>query len=255
MKKFEVKNLNIGYGSHILAKDLTFSLEKGEIMSVLGPNGVGKSTLLKTMLLLTNPLNNDSEIILEGKRITEYTNSERAKIISALFTERFPTGNLYVREVVELGLYPFTGYFGKLNDDEKNEVVKISKELEIDDFFDKPFGKLSDGQKQRVLLARALCQKPNVLILDEPFSYLDINYRLKISKYLIKKSHEENILIILSIQEPSEAYYISDKVLMLFDDGHFEYGNKEEMLTEDRLRKLYNVNDFEFDEKTKGFII
>lgn len=255
MYELEIKNLNIGYGERVLAKDVTFELKQGEILSVLGPNGVGKSTLLKTILLLTKPMEDKGDIILEGKNIKEYKDSERAKIISALLTEHFPTGNFYVKEVVEAGRYPFTGYFGRLLEQDEKIVDRISKELDIQNFFDKHFSTLSDGQKQRVLLARALCQNPRLLILDEPFSYLDINFRLKISQYLKEKAKTDNYSIILTIQEPSEAFYISDKVLMLFDDEHSEFGEKEKMLTEEKLRLLYDVKDFSFNEVSKDFFI
>lgn len=255
MKTIEVTNLNIGYAARVLANDVTFSLAPGEIMAVLGPNGVGKSTLLKTMLCMISPVGDGGEINIEGRKIEELSQAERARKISALLTERFSAGNLDVREVVEAGRYPYTGHFGALTDADRAITEKISKELEISDLFDKKYSTLSDGQKQRVLLARALCQDPEVLILDEPFSYLDINYRLKISKYLTKKAHEKNISIILTIQEPSEAYAISDRVLLLFDDGHFEFGTKEEMLTEEKLRRLYHVMNFKFDADTKNFII
>lgn len=297
MKSLEVTNLTIGYGSRVLAHDISFALGAGEIMSVLGPNGVGKSTLLKTLLNMVSPVgeggvtkqdgseikydrctiefggieithdksgnklheseitSEKNKILLDGIELSKMSKTDRAKKFSALLTERFSAGNLYSHEVVEAGRYPYTGHFGTLSEQDRKVTDKISKELEITDLLDKKYSTLSDGQKQRVLLARALCQEPEVLILDEPFSFLDINYRLKISKYLIKKFHEKNSSIILTIQEPPQAFAISDKVLLLFDDGSFEYGTKDEMLTEEKLRRLYQVQDFKFDTDTKNFLL
>lgn len=255
MNEIEATKLNIGYPGKVLAENVTFSLAPGEIMSVLGPNGIGKSTLLKTMLSMITPVGENGEIRIEGTDLNDLTQAQRARKISALLTERFSAGNLDAREVVEAGRYPYTGHFGALTEDDKRITKKVSQELEISDLLDKKYSTLSDGQKQRVLLARALCQEPRILILDEPFSYLDINYRLKISKYLVKKAHEKNISIILTIQEPSQAYAISDQVLLLFDDGHFEFGTKEEILTEEKLRCLYHVTAFKFDRGTKNFIL
>ena len=173
---FSTKKLCVGYDNKPLIKDVEIALLKGEILSLIGPNGAGKSTVLKS---IAGQLQLLGGVVYLGKHsISEMKANELAKKMSVVFTEKVKVELKTCRDIVATGRYPYTGRFGILSKEDERIVDEVIELTQITDICGKDFDKISDGQKQRVMLARAVCQEPEIVILDEPTSYLDIKYKL-----------------------------------------------------------------------------
>ena len=194
------KDLNIGYQSgkkfKAIAEDLNFNLGKGKLTCLLGPNGVGKSTLVKTIMGQVPPLN--VEIFLEGKPLTFYSQKALAKKIAVVLTEKITTGNLTVGQLVALGRIPHTGWLGKLSIEDQNKVEQAISQTHIGYIRNQPLSECSDGQLQKTMIARALAQDGDILILDEPTAHLDLVNRFEIMHLLrqIAKDSKKAVLVV-----------------------------------------------------------
>ena len=197
-------NLSIGYGSTVVQRDLSFSLNSGEMVCMLGPNGCGKSTLLRTLAGLQPALSG------------EYTHSD-AKNIALVLTERLSMDNTTVHDVVALGRYPYSSFLDGLK---KEDEVMIAKSLEQVGFQDLNisntfFNAHSDGEKQRILIAKALAQQTPIILLDEPTAHLDLPHRILILRLLRQLAHEQNKTILISTHELDLALALSDRILLM----------------------------------------
>jgi len=203
--------LSIGYGSTVVQRDLSFSLNTGEMVCMLGPNGCGKSTLLRTLAGLQPALSG------------EYTHSD-AKNIALVLTERLSMDNTTVHDVVALGRYPYSSFLDGLK---KEDEVMIAKSLEqvgfeqstIDYTLSTFFNAHSDGEKQRILIAKALAQQTPIILLDEPTAHLDLPHRILILRLLRTLAHEQNKTILISTHELDLALALSDRILLM-TPGH-----------------------------------
>ena len=196
--------LTIGYGATIVQRDLSFSLNAGEMVCMLGPNGCGKSTLLRTLAGLQPALSGD------------YTHSD-AKNIALVLTERLSMDNTTVHDVVALGRYPYSSFLDGLK---KEDEVMIAKSLEQVGFQDLNisntfFNAHSDGEKQRILIAKALAQQTPIILLDEPTAHLDLPHRILILRLLRQLAHEQNKTILISTHELDLALALSDRILLM----------------------------------------
>ncbi len=173
----DTRNLNIGYGSDLI-RDIFLSVKPGEIVTLIGPNGCGKTTLLRTVTGLLK--DRGGTVFLCGDDRSLLKSSEIARRMSAVFTHRSRPELMTCREVVEVGRYPYTGSLGILSEKDRSIVAKAMQWTGVSELEDVLFDNISDGQKQRVLLARAISQEPQILILDEPTSFLDIRHKLRL---------------------------------------------------------------------------
>ena len=169
--------LSVGYHGKELIKEIGISLKMGEIVTLIGPNGAGKSTILKTIAKQLQEI--CGSVYVENTRLCELPEKELAKKMSIVFTERITPELMTVADVVAMGRYPYTGGLGILTPKDEAVVAQCMEQIRISPLKERNFMSLSDGQKQRVLLAKALCQEPEILILDEPTSYLDVKYKLE----------------------------------------------------------------------------
>lgn len=235
----EVQKLDIGYHGSPLIRDISFTLQKGEILTVIGPNGAGKSTFLKSMAGQLAPLG--GRVMLGGEELCRLTRRERAKRVAFVFTGRLQSEYLTCFEVAASGRYPYTGGFGLLSGHDR-EVIREGMELmQVEGLRDREMKTLSDGQRQRVLLARAFCQEPELLLLDEPTSFLDIRYKLEFLSLLKEMRRKRDMTVILSLHELSLAERISDKLLCLKDGSVDRFGTPEDIFTEDYIRHLFDI--------------
>ena len=175
-KYFYTKNLSVGYQGVPLIKNVRLCLEKGEILTLIGPNGAGKTTILKTIIRQLSPL--AGVAYLDGRNMAAQSGRELAKRMSVVLTGRLHTEMMTCREVVETGRYPYTGKFGRLSQDDRQVVQRSMELVHVEEISQEDFGKISDGQRQRVMLARALSQEPDLIVLDEPTSFLDIRHKI-----------------------------------------------------------------------------
>ena len=246
MSILSTNNLCIGYEKEIV-KDINIDISEGEIAVLIGPNGAGKTTLLKTVSGLIKQLN--GEVFLDGEELSKISFSNRAKMIATVLTEK--VGADYTcEEMVSLGRYPYTNSYGLLSDEDK-EIVKESMIVtDTIDLAEKSFLKISDGQKQRVLLARAICQRPKLLILDEPTSFLDVKYKMEFLKTLKDLSKSMKFSVLMSLHELDMAKQISDRLICIKDESIDRIGTAEEIFSDGYIKELFGINLGDFDEKT-----
>lgn len=217
--------------------DINMSLKKGHIISILGPNGAGKSTLLKT---ISREIKSLSGSISYDQDITD----DFYKNTAVLSTERIDSGMKTVYDIVSHGRIPYTGRLGSLDESDREVIDSVCRETQTGDLSDRFFAELSDGQRQRVLIARAFAQTPELMIMDEPMSYLDIRYKLNLL-HLLRHKADEGMTIIMSVHEAELARLVSDE-LILMNHG-FEYGTVDDEFTRDKISELYDITDSEYD--------
>ncbi len=204
-------NLSVGYGKKITVGGLTFEVRAGEILTLIGANGAGKSTIRKTTASLL-PIISGSAYI-ENKDISLMNERDSSKVLSALFTQRLTAERMTCYEVVATGRYPYTGRLGIFSAADRQIVSDAMDMTSVTHLADTDFNYISDGQRQIVMLARAIAQEPKVLVLDEPTSYLDINNKLRLLTLLRKLAKEKGIAVIQSLHELDLAQRFSDKLL------------------------------------------
>ncbi len=237
--------LSVGYEGNAIIKDIGLTIGKGETVTLIGPNGAGKSTILKTISRQLYPVSGAAYV--NGRELREFSSAELAKSLSLLLTERIDPEYMTGRDIIETGRYPYTGKMGILNERDHVVVDEIIKLMEISELAERPFRKLSDGQKQRILIARALTQEPEILILDEPMSYLDIRHKLELIEILRKLKTEKNITIVMSLHEFELAKVIADKVICVKENAIGRTGAPEEVLKPEVLRELYGITGEQFE--------
>ncbi len=238
-KLLEVENLAAGYGKKKIIRDVSFTLEAGEILAVVGPNGVGKSTLLRTVAGFLPAM--EGQIRIVGQAVEQMPREEHAKVLSVVTTTRPHSDWLMVRDVVAAGRYPYTGSLGILGDEDWNIVDEAMERMEIRELATSYFEELSDGQRQRVLLAKSIAQQPKVLVLDEPTSYLDIRYQLEFVEMALDLAKKQGMGIFLSIHELGIARRLADRVLCLKDGFLDAYGISNDILTDEYIEQLYGI--------------
>ncbi len=234
--------LNVGYDSDIV-KNISLAAAPGKIVTLIGPNGSGKSTILKTVAGLLEP--RGGVIMLEGRSRADIGSGEASKILAAVMTGRADPELMTCRSVIESGRYPYTGLFGKLSEEDVKKVDEAMAATDTTDIAGSDFRNISDGQRQRVLLARAIAQDPRVLILDEPTSFLDIRYKIDILTKIKKLTTEKNIAVLMSLHEPDIAMKLSDTVVAVGDGRVLRVGTPDEVFTEEFIRELYKLGDMD----------
>ncbi len=235
------RDLSVGYDKQAVVKDIAFEVKAGEILTLVGPNGSGKSTLLKS---ITRQLEIVSgTIYLENRSMSDMKESDIAKKMSILMTERVRPELMTCRDIVSSGRYPYTGRLGILSEYDWKCVEDAMKLVQVWDLKDRPFGNISDGQSQRIMLARAICQEPELLIMDEPTSFLDISHKLELLAILKDLVKEKNLAVILSLHELDLAQKISDTVLCINHGIVERAGAPEEVFTGEYIKELYGIEN------------
>ena len=238
--------VDAGYHGRALLKEISFAVGEGEICTLIGPNGTGKSTLLKTVLRMLKPMK--GEVSLNGRPVGAYAHGEISKITAAVLTRRSYLELMSCRDVVEAGRYPYTGRLGVLREEDRRKASEILELMHATALAERNFNSCSDGEKQRVLIGRALCQEPSLLILDEPTSYLDIRYKLDLMEILRKKAREEGVSVLMSLHEIELALRFSDHIICIRDGGIFFRGTPKEFAKGSWLRELYEISEEECRE-------
>ena len=241
------KDLAVGYDNKTIVKDVAFAVEQGKILTLIGPNGSGKSTILKS---ITRQLSIVSgTVYLEERSMNQMKESEIARKMSILMTERMRPELMTCMDIVSTGRYPYTGRLGILSEYDWKCVEDAMKLVQVWDLRDRPFGAISDGQSQRILLARAICQEPELLIMDEPTSFLDISHKLELLSILKKLIKEKNLAVIMSLHELDLAQKISDTVLCIHNGIVERAGSPEEIFSGEYIRTLYGITDGDYIEE------
>ncbi|MDO4614472.1 MAG: ABC transporter ATP-binding protein [Lachnospiraceae bacterium] len=243
--KLEAEALSVGYRGQALIRDIAFSIMPGEIMTLIGPNGGGKSTILKTLAGQLERIG--GSIFLGERELSGLSSGERARKMAVLLTDRVRTEYMRCFDVAAAGRYPYTGRLGILSAKDEEKVKDALRAVHALDLADRDFQEISDGQKQRILLARAICQEPKVLILDEPTSYLDIRHKLELLGILREMAVRDGITIIMSLHEIDLAFKISDRLILVKGDQISRIGTPEELLREREMETLFDLAEGSFD--------
>ena len=242
---FHLDHLTVGYDKKPLIKDICISIEKGEIVTLIGPNGSGKSTILKSITRQLKLVGGNVEF--DGKNLHELSFRELSTKMAVVLTERMKPELMTCHDIVATGRYPYTGRLGMLTREDEEKVEKAMRAVHAEELGGRDFNAISDGQRQRVLLARAICQEPEVIILDEPTSFLDIRHKLELLAILRRMAKEKGITVIMSLHEIDLAQKISDKVVCVKGDRIAGFGNPEEIFTEEKIRELYGIDNGYYD--------
>lgn len=265
MSFLQSKNLKVGYPKKIIVEDINFELKKGEILCLLGPNGSGKSTILKSITDHLKIL--DGSICVLGKELNCMKAKQRAKEMSVVLTERIAPEMMTALEIVSIGRYPHTNHLGKLSREDKQIIEESIDIVNGQKLKNQEFKNLSDGEKQRIMIARAICQEADIMVLDEPTSYLDIRYKVELLNILSKLSIQKKKTIIMSLHEIDLVSKIADKVILIKDGKVFKYGPPEEVINDESIEEAYNLDIGSFNtilgnvelpksnEKAKVFVV
>lgn len=245
---FRVQHLAVGYQGTPVIEDISFGIKKGEILTIIGANGAGKSTILKSIAGQLAPIAGTA--FLGGKELSELGRDSLAKEIAVVFTERLHTEMMSCEDVVATGRYPYTGKFGILTQEDYRAVEEAMALVQVEELRDRDFTKISDGQRQRVLLARAIAQQSEVLLLDEPTSYLDIKYKLEFLSALQQMARRKNLSVIMSLHELDLAERISDKILSVGNHCVEKFGTPEEIFVPGYIGNLFHMTAGNFDENS-----
>ena len=234
-------SLSIGYDSHPATSDINITLNDGDIIALVGPNGAGKSTLFKTLSSHIKPI--DGKIELLGKDLLSYSPKERAKLLGLVLTERPDDMFLKVYDVVAAGRYPYTDMFGNLTEDDK-KVIKASLELVgIINLIDRVFNTLSDGEKQKVMIAKAIAQNTPVIMLDEPTAFLDYPSKIELFTLLKRLAKEQHKTIIFSSHDLELLLRYTDNLWIMAPQKPFVAGNSLQLLKNGVIKDYFKIKD------------
>ncbi|MCH2032057.1 MAG: ABC transporter ATP-binding protein [Tenacibaculum sp.] len=252
----KTEKLSIGYSSKksekVLLDSIDLNIAKGEFIALLGKNGAGKSTLLRTLSKVQNKLSGTIEI--NQKNLETYSQHELAKMMSVVLTERLPESQLSVFEIVALGRQPYTNWLDKLSKEDIKKVLNALELTNVAHLKDRPFYKLSDGQLQRVLIARALAQDTEVIILDEPTAHLDIHHTYKIFSLLQELVKSTKKTIIISTHEVNLALKLADSFVLIANEKVYS-GNSQELMEKNAFSSLFPKELISFNKDLQQFII
>lgn len=240
---FSTEKMSVGYQKPLI-KEIEIALPKGEILCLIGPNGAGKSTVLKS---IAGQLSLQGGAVYLGDAVlSEMKREELARRMSVLFTEKLRSEMQTCRDVVATGRYPYTGWFGVLSKEDWAIVDEAMRLVHVAEIGEQDFGRISDGQRQRVMLARAICQEPEIIILDEPTSYLDMRHKLEFMSVLQELKEKKGLTVIMSLHELELAKLIADKILCLKGEYVARLGRPEEVFVPGFIEELFDITEESF---------
>ncbi len=231
--QLQAEHLTIGYGDKIVQQDLSFSLMAGEMVCMLGPNGCGKSTLLRTLA--------DLQPVLSGSYRLSVQQS--AKAIALVLTERVSIDNTTIHDVVAMGRHPYTSFLGTLTDEDERIIAASLEAVGVGE--NNYFNDLSDGEKQRVLIAKALAQQTPLILLDEPTAHLDLPNRILVLRLLRRLAHEEGKTVLISTHELDLALQLSDRIMLMSPrQGGIRLDTAQNLIASDAFTEAFHMDIF-----------
>lgn len=238
---FKTNDLAVGYDGNILIHDINVNLEKGKILTLIGPNGAGKSTILKSITRQLETIR--GTVYINAHELTTWAPKEMAKQVAVVLTDRIRPELMTCAEVVAMGRYPYTNLFGKLTQKDTKAVQEALERVHALNLAEQDFATLSDGQRQRIMLARAICQEPEIIVLDEPTAYLDIRHKIELLDILREMAQKKNITVIMSLHEIDLATKISDYLLCVKGDTIEAFGPPDVILENHTIEHLYELRN------------
>lgn len=244
------EHLRIGYANRrgearVVADQLNLALNEGDVVCLLGPNGIGKSTLLRTLIGMQAPL--AGRVLLDGIDIATLKPRDIARRVSVVLTERIEVGQLSVYHLVALGRYPYTNWIGKLTPHDEEVIQRALSAVQAAQLAGRFVHELSDGERQRVMVARALAQEPHVMVLDEPMAFLDLPRRIEMMRLLRRLAHEMRQAVILSIHDLDLAIRTADLLWLMTPDGKIQAGAPEDLVLSGEFERAFARDNLVFD--------
>ena len=261
MAFLQLKNLSIGYFSgnskKEVQKNINLTAHKGELIALIGTNGCGKSTLLRSISCLQPVLN--GQILLDGMNIIEMSPKKRATQISVVLSTQESIASFTVKELIAIGRDPFTGWLGNLDDNDKEMIHNAIEVTHLQGYENRNIHKLSDGERQRVFIARAMAQDTPLMVLDEPTSHLDLPNRISTLLLLQKLARQTSKTILISTHELETAMQVADKIWLMKKHAGISVGTPEDLILTGAINSAFDNNksnaDYTFNDLTGGFLI
>lgn len=254
-KTIEINALSIGYpnkkGSKVVAEKLNAAINPGELTCLLGENGIGKSTLLRTLSAFQPKL--AGEILIQGKEIETYTDKELSHIIAVVLTDRIDVPNMTAEELIGLGRSPYTNFWGAMDEEDSKKVRQAIAQIRIEGLAHRMVHTLSDGERQKVLIAKALAQETPVIFLDEPTAFLDFPSKVEIMQLLHRLSRDTHKTIFLSTHDLELALQIADKLWVMDKINGLTVGTPEDLSLNGDLSRCFARKGITFDMETGLF--
>ncbi len=230
-----LQNLTVGYGEKAILSDINQTLEPGRLVCLLGSNGVGKSTILRTLAGFLQPL--AGKVLLDGKDLSSLSLSQRSKTVSIVLTERVEVPYMKVADLVGMGRSPYTGFFGKFTKEDKQIVGEAIEMVGISSLAERTIDTLSDGERQKAMLAKALAQQTPIILLDEPTAFLDFHAKISTLRLMQKLAHETDKIILMSTHDVEMALRLSD-LLWIVQDSKIQTGTTASLTESGILRQF-----------------
>lgn len=254
--KIKIENLSTGFYlkkkvKKELHKGLNLELKTGEIVCILGPNGAGKSTLLRSVLGFQKTW--EGEIFMGDQSLKEIAVREMAKMVSVVLTEKIDDFYLTAYEVVLTGRYPYGSFTGKLTEEDSLLVNKALQQIGIEHLSQQNFIKLSDGEKQKVMIARAVAQNTPFIFLDEPVAFIDSPSKIGIMQLLLKLAKENDKGILLATHDIDSALHYADLIWLLGHNGQWMSGEPKKLVAEKAINKYFDKDDVSFNPENYRF--
>ena len=255
MAYFETHQLTVGYtqGKRTVKvlSDLNLNLERGHLVALLGQNGAGKSTLIRALTCAAKPL--EGTITIAGQNLQELTQRERSRLIAIVSTDRISAGALTVTELVALGRQPHTGFLGRLSDEDHERVAQAIKDVGIDHKATSYMAQLSDGERQKAMIARALAQATPIIVLDEPTAFLDVASRIETMQLLHSLAHDHQKAVLLSSHDVSQSLLMADDLWLITRDREVLTGSTKHIIDSGAMQRIFTSKNVEFNPQLLDF--
>lgn len=253
----QLHDLSTGYRSRreekVISQHLELTITPGEVVMLMGPNGSGKSTLMHTMAGLLTPLS--GEVIISGKPLSSLKMKELARLLSLVLTERIPAGNMSISDIVAVGRYPYTGFRGNLRPEDKVVIREALTACHLDGMQERLYSTLSDGEKQRVMIARALAQETPLILLDEPTAHLDLPSRLEVTTMLRTLARSLGKSILISTHELDLALGWADTIWLMDRAGEIVSAVPEDLILDGHIERVFGAPGLSYDQERGEFSI
>lgn len=253
----QLEGLTTGYKvkgkDKVVSRNLNATLHTGTITCLIGPNGTGKSTLLRTVASFQPSL--QGQVLLNGKAVTQYSNEELSKLLSIVLTNNSHIKNLTTYEVVGLGRSPYTGFWGKLEAKDRHIVEQCIKMVGIENVAQQAFQTLSDGERQKAMIAKAVAQETPIILLDEPTAFLYYPNKVGVMLMLRRFAHDMGKTILLSIHDIDLALQVADNIWLLDDKGNLIEGSPDKLCNDGTIEREVASEDIQFDKEKRTFRI
>jgi len=253
----ETRSLSIGYRlskgrTKVLHECIDIRLAAGEVTCLLGLNGAGKSTLIKTLCDFIPPLSGEIDIC--GRPLVKYSKTELSRTVGVVLTEKTNAGGITVRELVALGRYPHTGFFGRLSDEDYAKTDKAIEAVGMSHKADSHVSELSDGERQKVFIAKALAQECPVIVLDEPTAFLDVTSRIETMILLRRIAHDEGRAILLSTHDLETALQLADRLWLQERGSKMLSGTPDDLVADGTLERFFSRGPLRFDPQQRRIV-